>query len=96
MSRLTTSRHPNSERAQGNVVTRSFGAAVFIHALGQRVLRVHSHDGSTFGAHWVFPPSARPALEAYYAARDSLNALGAQYLTNSEEVHPDGVTRHHQ
>jgi len=31
-----------NDKARGFVVTRSFGAAVFIHASGHRPLRVHS------------------------------------------------------
>ena len=77
------------ERARGNVVTRSFGAAVFIMASGHRPLRVHSNDGTTYGAHWVFAPEARAVIDHYFASRDALNALGIGYIANSEE------NRHH-
>jgi hypothetical protein len=71
-----------NDKARGFVVTRSFGAAVFIHASGHRPLRVHSSDGTMYSAHWVFAPEARPALELYYSSRDSLNAFGTSYLAH--------------
>jgi hypothetical protein len=82
----------NNDKARGFVVTRSFGAAVFIHASGHRPLRVQSHDGTMFNAHWIFAPEARSVLEHFYASRDSLNALGTEYLNHDEA--PDHAPAH--
>ena len=82
--------HPIRSSAEDAVVTRSFGCAVFLHALGHPIEHVRSRDGSAFNAYFHFPPTARRDLERYYAARDVLNATAARFLsptspTNSEE-----------
>jgi hypothetical protein len=79
-----------------DVVTRSFGAAVFLHALGYPVEHVRSRDGSQFNAYITFPPSARADLERYYKTRDLLNAEIERYInpdTNPEEQTNDTTDR---
>jgi hypothetical protein len=72
----------------GPVITRSFGVAVFLHALGHSVEHVRSRDGSIFNCYFHFPADARADLEEYYRKRDELNAISLRRIrpTNSEET----------
>jgi hypothetical protein len=69
---------------QDVVVTRSFAAAVFLHALGHPIEKVVGLNGSAFNAYYYFPVAARPDLERYYKVRDVVNATTLKFLA------PDG------
>ena len=77
------------------VVTRSFGVAVFLHALGHPIEHVQSRDGSQYNAVYFFPASARRDLEKYYTARNEVNALTERSLSHSNaEKEPRANVEH--
>jgi hypothetical protein len=81
----------NQMASPHSVITRSFGAAVYLHALGHPCEDVRSRDGSVFNAYWYFPPAARRDIERYYASRDRLNAFASDHL-DAEDTHTEKET----
>ena len=89
----------SQSRPNEPVVTRSFGCAVFLHALDHPIEYVRSRDGSVFNAYWHFPATARRDLERYYASRDALNATAARFLNNTSNTKTEetnDVADHHR
>jgi hypothetical protein len=68
-----------------DVVTRSFGAAVFLQARGHKLLGMRSRDGSAMNAYFRWPASARPDIELFYRSRDELNRAAMEALKAGQE-----------
>lgn len=68
--------------------TRSYAAAVFLHALGHPVDHLRTVGGSR-DIRFIFPTSASRDIERYYAAKTAIDALIERTISPNLEETPN-------